>query len=172
MDWSALPAWGALLLAAGAGWVSWLARSDSKRAADAAQEAVELQRAEAAAARDAVVAAEAALELQRAEAARQRAHAEERRRAAAPRPELVVEAQSRNGTYYRVHNIGTASVSKLVLKDPEDNVVAEVQFLGPRAAKEFQMGRWGMDRWLWLHASWHESSEGVRLYVQPKGSVR
>lgn len=167
MDWNALPAWGALLLAAGAGWVSWLARSDSKRAADAAVEAVRIQR-------EASMAAVQAVELQREEVAAaieavelQRTDLETRRLESAARPVLRVEHSSHWGREYIVRNVGTVAAANVEFKDTRGNVVTKIAIMRPGVGVFIKIGEWG-NIYTTVYATWDGQTEPVGLPLPHK----
>lgn len=87
MTWSGAGAVLAILMSAGALWVAILARRDTKRSADADEAAVALARQEA----------------------------EERRLAALPRPEFVLERRGQSG--YVLRNVGTGPANGVQILD-------------------------------------------------------
>jgi hypothetical protein len=95
MSWGDVPAWAALALSAGAGWVALLARRDSRQSAEASVRSAQ--------------AAEASLALQQQEA-------EERRQAALPRVHRVMEHEG--GTAWTLRNIGSATAENVTVEAP------------------------------------------------------
>ncbi|MEU6848461.1 hypothetical protein ABZ901_00740 [Actinacidiphila alni] len=140
MNWGDVPAWVALVLAAGAGWVALLARRDSKRAADAAVEAVAIQRREA----------------------------EERRQASLPRPGFTLERRGSNAFVLRNSGSGSAAGVRLVpsslpavVRQAPDGVA-----LAPGAGHQFVMaGSMGSGMPTHLLVTWDGLAEPVSVAV-------
>ncbi|MFE6362960.1 hypothetical protein ACFVP3_23550 [Streptomyces sp. NPDC057806] len=103
MEWGDVPGWAALAIAAGAFWVSWKARRDGTRNADAAERSA--------------TAAEHALADQRREAAERRAAELE---AARPKAELRIEYAGRRN--YALRNRGDAAAINVINTEPHGAV--------------------------------------------------
>ncbi|MFD8075841.1 hypothetical protein ACFV3E_24690 [Streptomyces sp. NPDC059718] len=141
MDWGDIPAWAAFVLAAVATVISVKARSDGKRAADAAEGALALQRAEA----------------------------EERREAARPRAEFTLERRSVNA--FTLRNVGSATAEGVsVLADGLPPIVREVPrqvSLQPGVGHDFTMAGSSDGRVpTHIRVVWDGQEEPVALPVQ------
>lgn len=181
MDWGDAPAWVAIVVSAVAIWVSYLARRDGKRSANAAEasvmeakrsaDAAETSVAEARrsgnAAERSAVAAEETLADQRREAAERRAAEEEANR---PRPVLTIEHYM-NAVWHLV-NSGTASAENIRIEESPRAVRAGWETpvsLPPNEVHEFMMsGSLGFPMPAVLRLVWDGQEEPVPLRVPPR----
>ena len=127
MDWGDAPAWGALLLSAGAIVVSLKARDDGKRAADAAENSASDGRRSADAAVRGVEIANASLQLQ----------------LEALKPQVVLRIEAPGRGVLRLINRGDAPAVGLALSEEDaanvhwDEPLGDV--LEPQDGREFQV---------------------------------
>ncbi|GGJ81863.1 hypothetical protein GCM10011583_11670 [Streptomyces camponoticapitis] len=144
MDWGDAPAWGALVLAAGALGVALKARGDGKRSADAAQASVTEARRSAAAAEASVVDGRRSADAAEAALAEQRREAEERRaaeaEAAAPKVAMVLHHRSRSR--FQLANEGTAPAHNVHFAEEIPTLIGNLPAgltLGPGEVVDFMM---------------------------------
>jgi hypothetical protein len=157
MDWGDMPAWLALALSGGALWVSFKARGDGKKSANASATAAEASVRSA-------VAAEEALALQRQEAEARRVADEE---AAQPRVLLRIERLSQQR--FRMLNVGDAPAAGVTVLDPprSSNGLSEPFELAPHSAHAFGMlGYAGSPIPHALRVTWDGQAEPVSLSYQ------
>ncbi|MFJ2292128.1 hypothetical protein ACIOG7_10505 [Streptomyces sp. NPDC087894] len=180
MDWGDAPAWAAIVVSLVAIWVSYLARRDGKRSANAAEASVteakrsadaaetsvgEARRSGDAAERSAV-AAEETLADQRREADERRAAEEEANR---PRAQLRIE--HRDEALFEIVNVGTGPAANVRCQDvPEDvNNLPEVFSLEPGESQKFWVfGGWADEHVSLLKMVWDGQEDVVRVRVPPR----
>lgn len=152
MDWGDVPAWAAFILSGVAIVVTWKARGDGKRSADASE-------------RSAAV-AEAALAEQRAEAEERRRKEEEADR---PRVELLCNHVTKD--LYRLANEGTAPARNITFHQDDLPAVFRLNdgdevSLNPGEAVDFLMaGSWGKPVPPQLFACWEGQDTPVPVRV-------
>lgn len=185
MSWTDVQTWVALFVTAAATWVAVLARNDSKRSADAAAEALELQRASAQAAADALElqrseahVAREALELQRAaaEVAREALELQqgelERIRDEMEPPKPSFTLRNLTGYTYLLRNDGpgtavnvkVTALGNALLGGEEEPLV-----LRPGEGKALKLGNWLRGRPTVLHVIWDGQEHDVLVHVPPAG---
>ncbi|WP_369388333.1 hypothetical protein AB5J72_12590 [Streptomyces sp. CG1] len=166
MSWTDVQTWAALFVTIAATWVAVLARKDSKRSADTAFEALDLQRTETQAALD-------ALALQRTEAqavldalALQQQEAEDRRNGVVS-PEPSFSLISLHGHQYLLRNDGPGTavnvqawaLGSTVAGDGSDPLV-----LRPGEGEFIKLGNWWRQPTV-LHVKWEGQEHDVLLHV-------
>lgn len=169
MDTGDIPGWIALAFAAGALYVSWKARRDGRRSADASERSAKAAEDSVAESRRSADAAEAALADQREEAERRRLAEEE---AARPRAHLTLDHVNKD--LYRLQNDGTAPALHIQFQEEDLPAVfrlrgAEDVSLEADEAVDFLMaGSMGLPMPPQLFARWEGQEEWVTLRIPPK----
>ncbi|MFJ2477099.1 hypothetical protein ACIOWI_29695 [Streptomyces sp. NPDC087659] len=165
MDMGDAPGWVALAFAAAALYVSWKARRDGRRSADASERSAKAAEDSVAESRRSADAAEAALADQRHEAERRRLAEEE---AARPRAHLVLGHVTKD--LFRLQNDGTGAALGIRFDDTDLPYVFKLRGTGDVSlnageAIDFLMAG---DLPPQVFARWDGQDEWVPLRVPPK----
>ena len=158
MDWGDVPAWAALAFSGGALWVSFKARGDGRKSADASATS-------AAASVRSAVAAEEALALQRREAEERRAAEEE-----AARPRVAWTVERPDVRRFVLRNAGTAVAEGVTITQAgepgQGRELPEGVTLHPGEGHPFSIvNALGLDFPTRIYVKWDGQEEPVALGV-------
>lgn len=174
MDWGDAPAWAAFALSSGALWISFKARGDGKRSADAAEASVveaqesraEARRSGDAAERSAIAAEETLADQRREAEARRAAEAEANR----PRADLVIEHSHK--AKWLLINRGTGTAANVRLSNDVPALIGvwpDPLELPPGEAHDFMMaGAMGAPIPSVIRVVWEGQADPVPLLVPPR----